>query len=131
MLEKMAEMVREDGLPPVHYCEYCKRYNPVVCECRHTRGECEPAADKKNVAFARCAVLLVARALPSWEEYEKAGVEHERRVMEWQEARDKGMPMSDFIRAKDDAFAKWTELDGMVMTELMNLIAEAKEAAHE
>ena len=66
MLEKLAELVREEGLPPVHYCEYCKRYNPLACECRHTEGECEPAADKKNMAFARYAVLLVARALEKW-----------------------------------------------------------------
>jgi hypothetical protein len=69
--------------------------------------------------------------LESWEEYEKAGIEYERAVQEWEKARGAGAPMDEVVCAKDKAFAQWTELDGMVMTELINLIAEAREGTND
>jgi hypothetical protein len=131
MLEKLAEIirgeVREAGLSVEVPCIACDK-RPYGSDACSADNFCPNVATPEgSLSLARWAVLLVAKGLESWEEYEKAGIEYERAVQEWEKARGAGAPMDEVVCAKDKAFAQWTELDGMVMTELINLIAEAKE----
>ena len=113
MLEKLAEIIREQVTGsgdathfefPCYACPYSPRFGP---ECGEEKGWCpsiETPLEIQLKLLARWAVLLVARAL------EKEVAEAERL------ANQKQMRSGAYIR---------------LASGLMNLITEAKEAAHE